>query len=96
MPGARADVWAVHQPAQGAARRVLRGVTVVEYLLPERCCGAYYPEANSVVALDDHDPDCLTPSYKSVPVRVVAAEQIEDGADTWVGTEGLTGRLQHR
>jgi molybdopterin-dependent oxidoreductase alpha subunit len=91
--GAQADIWAVHQPGPGASPRVLRGLTVVEYPLPECCCGAYYPEANCLVALDDHDPDCLTPSFKSVPVRVLPAQHADDGVDTCVGTAGLTGRL---
>jgi molybdopterin-dependent oxidoreductase alpha subunit len=91
--GAQADIWAVHQPGPGASPRVLRGLTVVEYPLPEGCCGAYYPEANCLVALDDHDPDCLTPSFKSVPVRVLPAQHADDGVDTCVGTAGLTGRL---
>jgi anaerobic selenocysteine-containing dehydrogenase len=37
--GLQADIWAVHQPAQGARPRVLRALTVVEYPLPEGCCG---------------------------------------------------------
>lgn len=49
---------------------------------------------DQLVSPEDYDPDCLTPSYKSVPVRIVSVEQIEDAADTWVGTEGLTGRLK--
>ena len=91
--GAQADIWAAHQPGPGASPRVLRALTVVEYPLPEGCCGAYYPEANCLVALDDHDPDCLTPSYKSVPVRVLPMQLADDGVDTCVGAAGLTGRL---
>jgi molybdopterin-dependent oxidoreductase alpha subunit len=73
FPGAAADVWAISQPDTGNAQRVLRNLTVVAYLLPEGCCGVYYPEANVLVSLEDHDPDCLCPSYKSVPVRVLPA-----------------------
>ena len=90
--GARADIWAFHQPADGARRRVLRGLTIVNYPLPEGCCGAYYPEANGLVALDHRDPDSLTPSYKSVPVRILPAQSADDGGDTTIGTEGLSGR----
>ncbi len=50
--------------------RVVRRLTVVQYDLPEGCCGAYYPESQALVALDHVDPESLTPSYKSVPVRV--------------------------
>ena len=89
--GARVDVHAEHRTANGAPR-VLRGVTVVEYGLPEGCCGAYYPEANGLVALDQHDPDSLTPSYKSVPVRVLPmADGILPAGTIRVTAEGLTG-----
>jgi hypothetical protein len=70
---------------------VLRALTVVEYPSREGCCGAYYPEANSLVALEDHDPDCLTPSYKSVPVRILPAEHADDGVDTCLSAAKLTG-----
>jgi molybdopterin-dependent oxidoreductase alpha subunit len=75
FPGAAADVWAISQPGAANPPRVLRKLTVVAYLLPEGCCGAYYPEANVLVSLEDHDPDCLCPSYKSVPVRVIPSGQ---------------------
>jgi molybdopterin-dependent oxidoreductase alpha subunit len=91
--GVQADLWAVHQPAPGGAPRVLRALTVVEYALPDGCAAAYYPEANCLVALDDHDPDCLTPAYKSVPIRVLPSQQADDGIDTCVGAAGLSGRL---
>jgi molybdopterin-dependent oxidoreductase alpha subunit len=92
-PGDRADVWALHQPAEGSGqRRVLRGLTVVDYPLPEGSCGAYYPEANRLVALEHHDPDCLTPSYKSVPVRLAVATNVADGADVRIAAEGLSGQ----
>ena len=90
--GALADVRALHPAADAGRRRVLRGLTVVEYPLPEGCCGAYYPEANGLVALNDHDPDALTPSYKSVPVRIVpAADDADPGDGIRVTMEGLTG-----
>ena len=89
-PGDRADVWAVHQQG-GAGDRVLRGLTVVDYPLPQGSCGAYYPEANRLVALQHYDPDCLTPSYKSVPVRLVAAQNVADPAAVRIGAEGLSG-----
>jgi hypothetical protein len=34
---------------------------------------AYYPEANILVGLDDHDQRSGTPAYKSAPVRMAAA-----------------------
>jgi molybdopterin-dependent oxidoreductase alpha subunit len=91
QPGALADIQALHQPADGEPRRVLRAVTVVEYPLPAGSCGAYYPEANCLVGLNQHDPDALTPSYKSVPVRVVASAGRVEGEDMQVTMEGLAG-----
>ena len=50
--------------------RVVQRLTIVRYDLPDGCCAAYYPETQPLVALEDHDPQSLTPSYKSVPVHV--------------------------
>jgi molybdopterin-dependent oxidoreductase alpha subunit len=93
-PGGRADVWAVRQPAAPKAPRVLRGLTVIDYPFAEGSCGAYYPEANCLVALEDHDPDALTPAYKSVPVRVLPADPTADSRPeaTRVGAHGLSGQ----
>jgi molybdopterin-dependent oxidoreductase alpha subunit len=49
---------------------VLRGVTIVDYAIPPGSAGAYYPEANVLVALSHYDQQSGTPSYKSVPVRI--------------------------
>ena len=54
-------------PAPGA---VLRNLTAVAYDIPRGCAGAYYPEANVLVALAHRDPQSGTPSYKSVPGRL--------------------------
>ena len=35
---------------------------------------AYYPEANGLIALDDYDERSGTPSYKSIPVTLRAAQ----------------------
>ncbi|RWL48433.1 MAG: formate dehydrogenase [Mesorhizobium sp.] len=53
----------------GVTRRV-DGFKVIAYRLPDGCCGAYYPEANPLVPLYARDPQCHTPSYKAVPVRI--------------------------
>jgi molybdopterin-dependent oxidoreductase alpha subunit len=55
------------------SEKFIEGWTVVEYDIPPGSCGAYYPEANGLVVLEDRDPDCLTPAYKSAPVHVSAA-----------------------
>ena len=54
--------------ASGA--RAIRGFTAVARDLPRGCVAAYYPEANGLVHLDDHDQRSGTPAYKSVPVRI--------------------------
>jgi formate dehydrogenase major subunit len=51
--------------------RIVRGFKVVEYALPDGCCGAYYPESNPLVPLYSHDARSFTPSSKSVPVRLI-------------------------
>ncbi len=55
----------------GVERRV-EGYIVTPYDLPDRCVGAYYPEANPLVPLDLHDQASKTPAYKGAPVRIVA------------------------
>jgi hypothetical protein len=50
--------------------RAVEGFRIVPYNLPDRCCGAYYPEANPLVPLGLRDPQCHTPSYKAVLVRI--------------------------
>ncbi|HEY4436627.1 MAG TPA: FdhF/YdeP family oxidoreductase [Lelliottia sp.] len=49
----------------------LEDITVVAYSIAAGTVGAYYPEANVLVPLDYLDKDSGTPSYKSVPVRVM-------------------------
>ena len=73
------------------ADRVVQGLTIVRYDLPEGCCASYYPETQPLIALEDHDPQSFTPSYKSVPVRIRAAATIGD-ADRAVGQAGVVGR----
>ncbi|MGZ5860746.1 MAG: FdhF/YdeP family oxidoreductase [Croceibacterium sp.] len=50
--------------------RVVRNFRVVEYKLPDGCCGAYYPETNSLVPLYARDARSHTPSSKAVPIRL--------------------------
>jgi molybdopterin-dependent oxidoreductase alpha subunit len=71
--------------------RVVRGLTLVSYNIPAGCCACYYPESQPLVALEHCDKQSLTPSYKSIPVRIsVAASRSE--ADTSVSHEGVVGR----
>ena len=54
--------------------RVVEGLTVTAYDLPDRCVGAYYPETNPLVPLALHDEMSKTPAYKGVPVRLEAMQ----------------------
>lgn len=54
----------------GSVQR-LEDITVVAYNIARGSVGAYYPEANVLVPLDYLDKDSGTPSYKSVPVRII-------------------------
>ena len=65
--GDRVDIRTV---SRDGVERVLRHFKVVPYLVPEGCCGAYYPEANPLIPLYARDPDSGTPSSKAVPVRL--------------------------
>lgn len=53
----------------GPGRRLSR-YTVVAHSIARGSLAAYYPEANCLVPLDDHDPVSGTPSYKSVKVAI--------------------------
>jgi anaerobic selenocysteine-containing dehydrogenase len=53
----------------------LKGLTAIAYAnIVRGSVAAYYPEANVLVPLDFIDPESGTPSYKSIPVRVVRSE----------------------
>lgn len=73
------------------ADRLVQGLTLVNYNIPEGCCASYYPETQPLVALEHRDPDCLTPSYKSIPVRLSFANSVASGESS-IGREGIIGR----
>lgn len=50
--------------------RVLRGYTIVAHAIARGSLAAYFPEANCLVSLGNHDLKSGTPSYKSVDVTV--------------------------
>jgi len=49
----------------------MENITAIAYKIARGSVGAYYPEANVLIPLDYIDKESGTPSYKSVPVRVV-------------------------
>jgi len=73
--GDRIDVETVASQANGSDPRAVRGYTAVAYEIAKGSVAMYYPEGNSLVALENHDERSGTPSYKSVPVKIVAAKQ---------------------
>ncbi|MGY2733735.1 anaerobic selenocysteine-containing dehydrogenase [Sphingomonas sp. UYP23] len=74
------------------ADRIVQGLMLVEHALPDGCCASYYPETQPLIALEDHDPQSFTPSYKSVPVQIRRAGA-DDGAERVVARAGVAGRL---
>lgn len=70
--------------------RAVRGLTVVSYDIPSGCCAAYYPETQPLIALEHCDPQCLTPSYKSVPVKITSAVAGVD-QPVAISREGIIG-----
>ncbi|VVE64853.1 CbbBc protein [Pandoraea captiosa] len=74
------DLVDIETISSGRALR-LTGITVIEYNIAPGSVAAYYPEANVLVPLDYIDEDSGTPSYKSIPVRVLrSAQPVEAGA----------------
>ena len=57
---------------RGQERRMGK-VIAVAYEIARGSVATYYPEGNCLVPLDHHDAQSGTPSYKSVPVRVLRA-----------------------
>ncbi|HEY2451736.1 MAG TPA: FdhF/YdeP family oxidoreductase [Scandinavium sp.] len=54
-------------------QRQLNGLTVVVHDMANGSVGAYYPEANVLLSLDDYDEECHIPAYKSAPVMIEKA-----------------------
>lgn len=67
---AHGDLVDIETVTQGRTLRYEK-ITAIEYKIAPGSVGAYYPEANRLVPLDYIDEDSGTPSYKSVPVRVM-------------------------
>lgn len=73
------DLVDIQTISSGRALR-LSGITVIEYNIAPGSVAAYYPEANVLVPLDYIDEDSGTPSYKSIPVRVLRSTSNETAA----------------
>ena len=51
----------------------MRRLTAVAYKIARGSVAAYYPEANHMVSLDQHDAKSGTPAYKSIPIVITAS-----------------------
>lgn len=49
--------------------RIVKGLRIIAYNIPEGCIGAYFPETNPLVPLSHHDTKAHTPAYKAIPVK---------------------------
>ncbi|MDB5653492.1 MAG: oxidoreductase alpha (molybdopterin) subunit [Tardiphaga sp.] len=67
------DLIDVTVATPGNEARVMRGMTAVSYKIAQGSVAAYYPEANLLVALDQHDAKSGTPAYKSIPIVITAS-----------------------
>jgi hypothetical protein len=72
LPNVASDLVPAFDPDPA---RIVRGFTAVARDLPAGCLAAYYPEANALVVLADHDARSGTPAYKSIPVRLRRSER---------------------
>ncbi len=67
------DIVALEGDAEDGVERVVEGLRVVDYDLPEGTIAGYYPELNILIALEHHALESHVPAAKSVPVRVRVA-----------------------
>ena len=57
-------------------RRVVNGLRVVPYDLPDGCVEAYYPEVNALIPVGCYDELSSTPAYKGIPVHIRTASEL--------------------
>ncbi len=66
------DVVDIASRLASGASLTLKGMTAIAHDIARGSVAAYYPEANCLFPLAHHDLQSGTPSYKSIPVDVVA------------------------
>jgi molybdopterin-dependent oxidoreductase alpha subunit len=64
------DIVALEGDAEDGMERVVEGLRVTNYNLPDGTIAGYYPELNVLVPLEHHALESHVPAVKSVPVRV--------------------------
>ena len=67
------DIVALESDAEDGVERVVEGLRITDYDLPEGTIAGYYPELNVLIALEHHALESHVPAGKSVPVRVRVA-----------------------
>ncbi len=55
-----------------SVERSVTGFKLVAYDLPQGCIGAYYPETNALIPLDQYELKSKTPAYKGTSVSVLS------------------------
>jgi molybdopterin-dependent oxidoreductase alpha subunit len=71
------DISVVSDAGSRPSRGMMRNLTAVAFNIAQGSIAAYYPEANTLVALDHYDARSGTPSYKSIPVLLSASQSHE-------------------
>jgi anaerobic selenocysteine-containing dehydrogenase len=56
-------------------KRTAHNFLACAYPIPTKCAATYFPEANVLVPIAEHDPASKTPASKSIVIRVVPAER---------------------
>jgi molybdopterin-dependent oxidoreductase alpha subunit len=69
------DITTVGDPSKGRAGRTMQRLTIVAHQIARGSVAAYYPEANNLITLADHDLKSGTPAYKSVAVIIKASTE---------------------
>ncbi len=64
------DTIALESDADDGVDRVVDGLRIVEYNIPEGTIAGYYPELNYLIPLEHHALESHVPAAKSVPVRI--------------------------
>ena len=67
------DIVALETDAEDGVERVVEGLRITRYDIPEGTIAGYYPELNVLVPLEHHALESHVPAGKSVPVRVRVA-----------------------
>lgn len=69
---AEGQVVTLASAVDDGVERVVSGLAVTPYDLPDRCVAGYYPELNPLVPLQYNEKKSNTPAYKGAPVRILA------------------------